>query len=146
MDDWELAICEKIFDVIKEEDNLPDVILKQMVLNKEEWNDPKKIKKVNRLVEILDQHGIVQKRSANNGYKVHVGSNALIFDSFQNYLADFKEKQKESEEEKSLNKEKLNLEIENLQLQIIHQKQWFWKVIAGAIAIELIQFYFLFFK
>lgn len=145
MDEWELATCEKIFRVVKEEEVLPDVILKQEALPREDWGDPKKIKAFNRFVEILGQHRVIEKRPGirSGTYSIHVGSNALLFDSFQDYLTDYQRKKKREEEREAIETKKRELEIKYLEVQIWANEKWYViaavSALIGVVATELIE-------
>lgn len=145
MDEWELALCEKIFSVIKEKGVLPDVILKHEALPREDWNDPKRIKSFNRLVEILDHHRIIDKRPGvrNGSYSIHVGSNTLIFDSFQEYLSNYQKKKELAEELEAIDIKKRKLEIRYLEVQIWANEKWYLiagvSALIGVVATKLIE-------
>jgi predicted nucleic acid-binding Zn ribbon protein len=146
MDDEELELSEKILSLVIEDETLPEGIIKQELIPRENWNDPKAIKQFNRIIEILYQHNLISKTSIRSGFTISPGPNARIYNSVSEYFLDLKKRQDKEQLNAAKDEEKRELEITNLKLQISDQKRWIWKIIITAILIELIQFYFLFLK
>lgn len=128
MDKHEIEIAERVYQKIKSREGLPDVMIAQEILTKEEKNDSIVIKKVKKITDILINAGLLSQRANRTGYFIYPSTYSANFDSFKDFLNYQLESKAEKEKEKARLEKKHDLEIENLELQILHQKQWFWKV------------------
>ena len=146
MDDFQIEIAEKIFGKAKETGGLPDSMFAQFILIHDQQNDPRRIKDVKMVIEILVYQGLLNSEPMRNSNFITSSPFSINFKTYQEFLI-FKDQEAEKRRRKEEREEKkYDLEIENLQLQIIHQRQWFWKALAAAIVVELVQFYFIFIK
>ncbi|AMQ56214.1 hypothetical protein [Algoriphagus sanaruensis] len=144
MDNFQIELAEKIFEKAKETGGLPDLMYAQNILTIDQQNDPRIIKDVEMVIKLLVYQGLLNSEPKRSSNYITPSPLSLKFKSYQDFLenqAQNAEKLKRKEEQEE---QKFNLEIENLQLQIIHQRQWLWKTLAAAILVELVQFYFIF--
>jgi hypothetical protein len=145
MDDFQIEIAEKVFEKAKEFGGLPDLMFAQFILTSNQQNDPRRIKDVKIVIEILIYQGLLNSEPKRNSNYITPSPFSINFNNYQEFIEyqnqeTEKRKRKEEREDK-----KYDLEIENLQLQITHQRQWIWKIVSAAIVAELINLYFIFF-
>jgi hypothetical protein len=146
MDDFQIELAEKIFGKAKETGRLPDKMFAQFILTHDQQNDPKRIKDVTMVIEILIDQGLLKSDYQRSSNIITPSPFSINFKTYQEFLI-FQDQEAEKIRKKEEREEKkYDLEIENLKLQIIHQRQWFWKAFAAAIIVELVQFYFIFIK
>lgn len=145
MDEFQIEIANKVFQKAKEFGGLPDSMFAQYILTFDQQNDPRRIKDVRIVIDVLIYQGLLNSEPKRNSNYISPSPISLNFKTYQEFLEyqnqeTEKRKRKEDREEK-----KYDLEIENLQLQITHQRQWIWKIVIAAIVAESINLYFIFF-
>lgn len=154
MDQLEIEIAEFIFLEIKTRGPLKPIRvanMNQLVIRNFPLNEKYSLAVINGIYSSLKNLGLIEiKTKTINGNTIPpyiiLTKPGNRVQSVHEQLIYLEEESDALSKKEAQETEKRELEIENLKLQIIHQKQWFWKVLAGAIIIELVQFYFLFFK
>ncbi|MFL0685768.1 MAG: hypothetical protein ACJLTB_21610 [Algoriphagus aquaeductus] len=145
MNDFQIEIAEKVFEKVKESGGFSDSMLAQFILTSDQLNDPRRIKDVKVVINVLVNQGLLNyepKKNSNYITPSPISLNFKTYHEFLEYQNQETEKRKRKEERED---KKYDLEIENLQLQITHQRQWIWKIVIAAIVAESINLYFIFF-
>jgi hypothetical protein len=144
MNESEIELGERIYQKIIENNGLQDILIEQEVLNKEERIKQNNSAKIRNIILKLVNYGLLEKRNQGTGYFIFPSLLSSTFNTLKEYLNYTDEETKAKQQEKDKAGRKLDLEITNLKLQIIHQKQWFWKLVVGAIIVESVNLYFIF--
>jgi hypothetical protein len=142
MDESQIELAEKIFAKAKEIGGLPDEMFAQVILTPNQQNDPRRIKDVKFIIEVLVHEGLLTSEPKKNSNFIKPSPNSIHFDDYSKFLHFKKEEQEKEKIKEERDQKKYDLEIENLQLQIDTQKKWFWIAIVTAVIVEVVRIYF----
>lgn len=129
MDDFQFEIAEEVFEKAKEFGGLPDSMFSQYILTSDQQNDPRRIKDVKMVIEILVYQGLLNSEAKRNSNYFTPSPFSINFKNYQEFL-EYQNQQTEKRKRKQEREDKkYDLDIENLQLQITHQNNGFGKLL-----------------